>query len=54
LVDASGLATVIISNVTPRKLATLLSDRALDRIRASGRIEAVTGPSLRRPAEATA
>ena len=52
--DASGLATVIISNVTPRKLATLLSDRALDRIRASGRVEAVTGPSLRRPAEATA
>lgn len=47
--EAEQRATVITSNIAPKNLETLLSDRVRDRLKSWGRVEAVSGASLRRP-----
>ena len=49
--ESERRATIIISNVTPKSLTTLLSDRVMDRLKTWGNVHSVTGPSLRRAPE---
>jgi DNA replication protein DnaC len=46
--EAERRATVITSNVPPKQIGTLFTDRVLDRLKTWGSIQAVTGESLRR------
>jgi DNA replication protein DnaC len=47
--ESERRATVFTSNIPPKQLSTLLTDRVIDRLKAWGKIHAITGPSLRQP-----
>jgi DNA replication protein DnaC len=51
--ESERRATVFTSNVAPKQLSTILSDRVVDRMRSWGEIHAIQGPSLRQSPEAT-